>query len=42
MFRRLADLLGHSSIAITGDVYDHTSDDTPAEPSTGGAGRSGL
>ena len=23
-----ADLLGHSSIAITGDLYGHTSDDT--------------
>ena len=23
----VADLLGHSSIAITGDVYGHTSDD---------------
>lgn len=26
--RAVADLLGHSSIAITGDVYGHTSDDT--------------
>jgi hypothetical protein len=24
----LADLLGHSSIAVTGDIYGHTSDDT--------------
>jgi integrase len=24
----VADLLGHSSIAVTGDVYGHTSDDT--------------
>jgi integrase len=24
----LADLLGHSSIAITGDIYGHISDDT--------------
>ncbi|MEO2194357.1 MAG: hypothetical protein ABGY24_18130 [bacterium] len=23
-----ADLLGHSSISITGDLYRHTSDDT--------------
>ncbi|MCQ4363988.1 hypothetical protein KQR54_23130 [Mycobacterium gordonae] len=23
-----ADLLGHASISITGDVYGHTSDDT--------------
>jgi integrase len=26
--RAVADLLGHSSISITGDVYGHTSDDT--------------
>jgi integrase len=26
--RAVADLLGHSSISITGDVYAHTSDDT--------------
>lgn len=26
-FKAVADLLGHSSIAITGDVYGHTSDD---------------
>jgi integrase len=26
--KAVADLLGHSSIAITGDVYGHTSDDT--------------
>ncbi|MGB7146026.1 tyrosine-type recombinase/integrase [Mycobacterium sp.] len=26
--RAVADLLGHSSIAVTGDVYAHTSDDT--------------
>ena len=25
--KAVADLLGHSSIAITGDVYGHTSDD---------------
>jgi integrase len=25
--RAVADLLGHSSIAITGDIYGHTSDD---------------
>ncbi len=23
----MADLLGHSSIAVTGDIYGHTSDD---------------
>lgn len=26
--KAVADLLGHSSIAITGDTYGHTSDDT--------------
>ncbi|WP_202802716.1 tyrosine-type recombinase/integrase [Arthrobacter sp. TB 23] len=26
--KAVSDLLGHSSIAITGDVYGHTSDDT--------------
>ena len=26
--KAVADLLGHSSIAITGDVYGHTSDNT--------------
>ena len=26
--RAVADLLGHSSISVTGDVYAHTSDDT--------------
>jgi integrase len=26
--KAVADLLGHSSIAITGDVYGHTSDET--------------
>lgn len=26
--KNVADLLGHSSIAITGDVYGHTSDTT--------------
>jgi len=30
--KAVADLLGHSSIAITGDICRHTSDDTaPAE-----------
>jgi integrase len=26
--KAVADLRGHSSVAITGDVYGHTSDDT--------------
>jgi integrase len=28
VIKAVADLLGHSSISITGDVYGHTSDDT--------------
>jgi integrase len=32
--KAVADLLGHSSIAITGDVYGHTSDDTDGRLST--------
>jgi hypothetical protein len=27
-FEAVSDLLGHSSIAITGDIFGHTSDDT--------------
>ena len=38
----VADLLGHSSIAITGDVYGHTSDDTARAAVDGLAGRLGL
>jgi integrase len=38
----VADLLGHSSIAITGDVYGHTSDDTARSAVDGRAGRLGL
>jgi integrase len=34
--------LGHSSIAITGDVYGHTSDDTARAAIDGLAGRLGL
>ena len=26
--KAVADLLGHSSISVTGDIYGHTSDDT--------------
>jgi integrase len=36
--KAVADLLGHSSIAITGDMYGHTNDD----PTRGLAGRLGL
>jgi site-specific recombinase XerD len=40
--KAVADLLGRSSIAITGDVYGHTSGD-PTEAAVGGlAGRLGL
>lgn len=41
--KAVADLLGHSSIAITGDVYGHTSDDTTRaelEAGLGGPGSS--
>jgi integrase len=40
--KAVADLLGHSSIAITGDVYVHTSDDTARAAAEGLAGRLGL
>jgi integrase len=37
--KAVADLLGHSSIAITGNVYGHTSDDAAAiEGPTGALG----
>jgi integrase len=40
--KAVADLLGHSSIAITGDVYGHTSDQTARAAIDGRAGRLGL
>jgi integrase len=40
--KAVADLLGHSSIAITGDVYGHTSDDAARAAIDGLAGRLGL
>jgi integrase len=40
--KAVADLLGHSSISITGDVYGHTSDDTARAAVDGLAGRRGL
>ena len=40
--KAVADLLGHSSIAITGVVYGHTSDDTARAAVDGLAGRLGL
>lgn len=40
--KAVADLLGHSSIAITGDVYGHTSDDTARKAIDGWSGALGL
>lgn len=40
--KAVADLLGHSSIAITGDIYGHTSDNTARAAVEGLAGRLGL
>jgi integrase len=40
--KAVADLLGHSSVAITGDIYGHTSDDTARAAVEGLAGRLGL
>jgi integrase len=38
----VADLLGHLSIAITGDIYGHTSDDTARAAVDGRSGVLGL
>src|SRR6185295_6965953 len=40
--KAVADLFGHSSIAITGDAYGHTRDDTARAAVDGLAGRLGL
>lgn len=40
--KALADLLGHSSIAITGDIYGHTSDDTARAAVDGLADKLGI
>jgi hypothetical protein len=40
--KAVADLFGHSSIAITGGVYGHTSDDTARAAVDGLAERLGL
>jgi integrase len=40
--KAVADLLGHSSVSITGDVYGHTSDDTARAAVDGLAKRLGL
>ena len=40
--RAVADLLGHSSISITGDIYGHTTDDTARAAIEGRSARLGL
>ena len=40
--KAVADLLGHSSIAITGDIYGHTSDATTRAAVEGLADALGL
>jgi integrase len=40
--KAVADLLGHSSIAITGDIYGHTSDDTARSAVDTLAGQLGI
>jgi len=40
--KAVADLLGHSSVAITGDVYGHTSEDTARAAVEGHLGSLGL
>ena len=40
--KAVADLLGHSSIAITGDIYGHTSEDTARAAVDRLAGKLGL
>ena len=40
--KAVADLLGHSSIAVTGDVYGHTSDDTARAAVEGLIGTLGI
>jgi integrase len=40
--KAVADLLGHSSISITGDIYGHTSDETARSAVHGWSGALGL
>jgi integrase len=40
--KAVADLLGHSSISITGDIYGHTSDETARTAIDGWSGALGL
>ena len=40
--KAVADMLGHSSTSITGDIYGHTSDDTARAAVDGWSGVLGL
>jgi integrase len=40
--KAVADMLGHSSISITGDIYGHTSDGTARAAVDGWSGVLGL
>jgi integrase len=40
--KAVADLLGHSSISVTGDIYGHTSEDTARAAIDGLSGVLGL
>jgi integrase len=40
--KAVADLLGHSAISITGDIYVHTSDETTRSAVDGWSGVLGL
>jgi integrase len=40
--KAVADMLGHSSIAVTGDIYGHTSDDAARAAVNGMIGTLGL
>jgi len=40
--KAVADMLGHSSIAVTGDIYGHTSDDAARAAVDGMIGTLGL
>lgn len=40
--KAVSDLLGHSSISVTGDIYGHTSDDTARKAIDGWSGALGL
>jgi len=40
--KAVADLLGHASIAVTGDIYGHTSEDTARAAVEGLSGTLGL